>query len=62
MMINEGDTLTCSDETCGHRESKCPRCGSGRLVKKRNAATGEWFLGCSGFADEAVRCRYTTQE
>jgi DNA helicase-4 len=60
MMITDGDMLTCSDETCGHRERKCPRCGTGRLVKRQNAATGEWFLGCSKFADEAVKCRYTT--
>jgi DNA helicase-4 len=62
MMIIDDAMLTCSDETCGHQERKCPRCGSGRLVKKRNAATGEWFLGCSRFADEAVNCRYTASE
>lgn len=62
MMIVDGDMLTCSDEMCGHRERKCPRCGTGRLVKKQNSATGEWFLGCSRFADEAVKCRYTTAE
>jgi DNA helicase-4 len=62
MMIIDGDVLTCSDEMCGHRERRCPRCGTGRLVRRQNAATGEWFLGCTRFADDAVKCRYTTAE
>ena len=62
MMITDGDMLTCSDETCGHKERKCPRCGSGRLVKRQHAVTGAWFLGCSKFADNAVRCRFTAEE
>jgi DNA helicase IV len=59
MMLVDGDTLTCSVDGCGHQVSKCPRCRSGRLVKRQNSATGEWFLGCSKYSDEAVRCRYT---
>jgi DNA helicase IV len=59
MMIVDGNDLTCSDEACGHRERKCPQCGIGRLVKRQNSATKEGFWGCSRFADEAVRCRYT---
>lgn len=62
MMVVDGDVLSCSDEACGHRERKCPRCGSGRLVRKRNGATGEWFLGCSRFADQVERCRYTSAD
>ena len=62
MMIAGGDLLTCSDDECRHQERKCPRCGLGRLVRKRNAATGEWFLGCSLYADQAVRCRYTAPD
>ena len=59
LMIPEGELLTCSAEGCGHQVRKCPRCGTGRLVPRRNRATGESFLGCSAFADEAVRCGFT---
>jgi DNA helicase IV len=62
MMVPAGDTLTCSDESCGHRVRKCPECGTGRLVKRRNSSTGEWFLGCTRFADPQANCRFTTPE
>jgi DNA helicase-4 len=59
MMIADGDVLSCSDPACGHQLRRCPSCGAGRLVRRQNQATREWFLGCSRFADEKVRCRYT---
>ncbi len=59
MMVADGDMLTCSDGACGHQLRRCPQCGTGRLVPRQNASTKEWFLGCSRFSDEAVRCRYT---
>lgn len=62
MMVASGDLLTCSDESCRHQVRKCPRCESGRLVRRQNRATQAWFWGCTAFADPEVRCGFTEPE
>ncbi|GIU15874.1 MULTISPECIES: UvrD-helicase domain-containing protein [unclassified Shewanella] len=50
----------CSSAKCGHKTPVCPKCISGKLVKRTNSRTGKAFLACSlhkqGVAES---CQYT---